>query len=156
MLGIALDATGTNAVNEAMDSNVEKSNFTKLSESRTIAGYTCDAYLLKQGTDESKVWISKSRVPVVSTYYESFQKMSSSGKNSIKINYGSNDEMLKFARAGRVMLGMETKNEKGEVMKMEVEDIKENDSYSFSTSGYENMMDFNKIRQDAQKQSGTN
>jgi hypothetical protein len=112
----------------------------------------CDAYLLKQGTDESTVWISRSRVPVVSKYYESFQKMSSSNKSKININYAGNAEMMKFVKEGRALLGTESVQTNGDKMVMEVTEIKENDSYSFSTAGYENMMDFNKIMQDAQKQ----
>ena len=152
MMGISLNSTTTDMANETINKNVENSSFTKTSETKTIAGYTCDGYILKQGDDESKIWISRSRVPVVSTYYESFQKMSSSGKSNIRINYAANSEMIKFASEGRGMLEMESKDKNGSEMTMQVVDINKNDSFSFATSGYENMMDFNKIRQYAQKQ----
>lgn len=82
---------------------------------------------------------SRNKVPVVSQYYESFQKMSSSGKNKININYSSNEEMINFIREGRAILGTDSIQSNGEKMTMEVTEISENDNFSFATAVYENM-----------------
>jgi hypothetical protein len=70
MMALGLNSLGTNMTNETINTNVENSSFTKTSDTKNIAGYTCDGFILKKGDDESKIWISRSRVPVVSTYYE--------------------------------------------------------------------------------------
>lgn len=57
MIGISLNTTGTAMANEAINKNVENSTFTKTGASKNISNYMCDAYLLKQGTDEHTVWI---------------------------------------------------------------------------------------------------
>ena len=77
---------------------------------------------------------------------------SSASSSLVRIDDAANAEMMKFAAEGRAMLGMESKNDKGEEIFMEVTDIKETDNYTIQTTGYENMMDFNKIMQDAQRQ----
>lgn len=152
MIGMSMKAAGDMAAKMAQEEQSE-TTITKTGESKTIAGYTCDGYLLTQGKDKNLIWISRSRVPVVSSYYESFQKMASSGSSSlVRIDDVANAQMMKFAAEGRAMLGMESKTDKGEEMFMEVSEIKESDNYTIQTSGYENMMDFNRIMQEAQSQ----
>ncbi|WP_341227327.1 DUF4412 domain-containing protein [uncultured Arcticibacterium sp.] len=152
MIGMSMKAAGNMAAKMAEEQN-EATTFTKTGETKTISGYTCDAYLLTQGKDKNTIWISRSRVPVVSAYYKSFQKMASSGSTSLfNIDNTANAEMMKFATEGRAMLGMNSLSEDGEQIAMEVTDIKESDNYTIQTAGYENMMDFNKIMQDAQRQ----
>jgi hypothetical protein len=51
--------------------------------------------------------------------------MSSSCKSKIKINYEANDEMMKFVKEGRGMLGTESKDKNGSEMTMKVEEINE-------------------------------
>lgn len=152
MIGMSMKAAGEMATKMANEQN-ENTTLAKTGETKTISGYTCDAYLLTQGKDKSTLWISRSRVPVVSAYYKSFQKMASAGSTSLfKIDNTANAEMIKFALEGRAMLGMNSQSKDGEQITMEVTEIKENDSYTIQTAGYENMMDFNKIMQDAQNE----
>ncbi|MFT5886686.1 MAG: hypothetical protein ACI9IP_003154 [Arcticibacterium sp.] len=150
MMGISLNSTL--GIAEASSSEAMESKLTKTGETKTIAGYATDAFLLTQGEDKSTIWISRSRVPVVSTYYEAFQKMSSSGNSFLSANTSSNAQMAAFAKEGRAMLGMSSKTKDGDEMNMEVENIQASDPFSFSTSGYENMMDMNKIMPDAMKE----
>ncbi|AWV98892.1 DUF4412 domain-containing protein [Arcticibacterium luteifluviistationis] len=155
MIGMSMKAAGQMAEKIAAEEN-KNTTFTKTGETKTISGYTCDAYLITQGKDKNTIWISRSRVPVVSAYYKSFQKMASTGSTSLfKIDNTANAEMMKFALEGRAMLGMNSMSSDGEQVSMEVTDIKESDNYTIQTAGYENMMDFNKIMQDAQNQQNS-
>ncbi|MFT7435457.1 MAG: hypothetical protein ACI8UX_001251 [Psychromonas sp.] len=150
MMGISLNSTL--GIAEVSSSEAMENKLTKTGETKTIAGYATDAFLLTQGEDKSTIWISRSSVPVVSTYYEAFQKMSSSGNSFLSANTSSNAQMMAFAKEGRTMLGMYSKTKDGDEMTMEVENIQASDPFSFSTSGYENMMDINKIMQDTMKE----
>ncbi len=151
MMGISIKNTLGAA--DMSSNDTQETQITKTGETKTIAGYTADAYLLNQNGDESTIWISRSKVPVVSTYYESFQKMFSAGNSFMSKNSpAANAQMMNFAKEGRVMLAMTSKTEEGDEMNMEVENIKTSDPFTFSTSGYENMMDMNKIMQDAMKE----
>ena len=73
MIGMSMKAAGDMAAKMAQEEN-SGTSITKTGETKTISGYTCDGYLLTQGKDKNLIWISRSRVPVVSSYYESFQK----------------------------------------------------------------------------------
>ncbi|MCR9063725.1 MAG: DUF4412 domain-containing protein [Cytophagales bacterium] len=139
---------------EKVDEKIENTSYTKTGQTKTIAGYPCDGYLMKQDGEEYLVWISKSNVPVVASYYKNLNKaMSGNNPGSIKFNYGANPEMMKMVEQGRAFMGMTHTEKNGEKMEMEVVEINASDNYSFNTAGYSNMMDFNKIMQDAQKQS---
>ncbi|KPM47548.1 DUF4412 domain-containing protein [Jiulongibacter sediminis] len=134
-----------------IDENIAETTYTKTGQTKSIAGYTCDGYMMKQDGKEYLVWISRGRVPVVSSYYTSMNKAMNSNKNGLQFDYSSNPEILKMMKEGRALLGM-TMEEDGMKTEMEVVDIKSSDSFTFNTAGYGNMMDFNKIMQDAQKQ----
>lgn len=134
-----------------IDKDMSETTYTKTGQTKNIAGYTCDGYLMKQNGKSSLVWISQSRVPVVSAYYTSMNKAMKANKNGLQFDYSSNPEILKMMKEGKALLGMEFE-EDGSKTEMEVIEIKGRDNFSFNTSGYSNMMDFNKIMQDAQKQ----
>lgn len=137
-------------IGDAVEGQYEKTTFTKLGKTKTIAGYVCDAYLNDDGKNKSTVWISQDRVPSVAKYYDSFNKMSASQKNQMKMAYQANPEMMKMVKDGRAMLGMEM-TEDGNQMEMEVVKISPVDNYTFSASGYSSMMDMNAIMKQAEK-----
>lgn len=131
--------------------NMAETTYSKTNQTKSIAGYTCDGFLMKQDGEEFLVWISRGRVPVVSSYYTSMNKAMNSNKSGLQFDYNANPELLKMMKEGRAILGMNME-ENGTKTEMEVIDIKSNDPYTFNTAGYGNMMDINKIMQDAQKQ----
>lgn len=137
-------------IGDAMESQYEKTTFTKLGKTKTIAGYVCDAYLNDDGETQSTVWISQKPVPSVAKYYDAFNKMSANQKNQMKMAYQANPEMMKMVKEGRAMLGMEMTQD-GSQMEMEVVKISPNDNYTFSTAGYSSMMDMNAIMKQAEK-----
>lgn len=151
MLSIAMKDV-ENMAEDKIDENIAKTTYTKTGQTKTIAGYSCEGYKMTQDGKDYLVWISKSAVPVVSTYYKNLSKASIKGQKGIQFNYASNPELMEMMKAGRALLGMEMEDD-GVKTEMEVLEIKPNDNFSFQTAGYGNMMDFNKIMRDAQNQS---
>ena len=150
---ISMSLSGVEEVaEEKIDASIENTSYTSTGKTKTIAGYPCEGFLMKQDNEEYLVWISKSSVPVISAYYKNFNKALNSSSKSLKFNYASNPQMMKMMQQGRAFMGMEFED-KGTKTEMEVVEIKPRESFSFETTGYSNMMDFNKIMQDAQKQN---
>lgn len=123
--------------------NAQQNNvkFTKQNQTKTIGNYTCDAYLMEEDGEKFTMWISQSKVPVVANYYSAYNQMALSQKNQ-KYNYQTyqnHPEMLRLMKEGRVMLGMERKEQGGEFL-MDILDIKENDPLIFDAAGYTNPM----------------
>ncbi|MGR3810181.1 DUF4412 domain-containing protein [Jiulongibacter sp. NS-SX5] len=134
-----------------INSDISETTYTNTGKTKVIAGYTCEGLLMEQDGEKYLAWISKGRVPVVSAYYKSMSKANSAGKAGLKFDYGSNQQMLNMMKEGRALLGMDYLDEK-EGTSMEVIEVKASDDFTFNTSGYSNMMDFNKIMQEAQQQ----
>ncbi|UBM58381.1 DUF4412 domain-containing protein [Marinilongibacter aquaticus] len=144
MMGISYNQT-SNVIEDEANKSMEKTSYTKTGQTKTIAGYKCDGYLINDGKEEMTVWISQGKVPVIASYYKSFAKMAGNNSNSkIKLDYAKNPEIYKMAMEGRALMGMDNVD-KNEETHMEVESVEANDSFSFSTSGYSNMMDMNAI-----------
>ena len=135
---------------DAMEGQYEKTTFTNLGKTKTIAGYVCDAYLSSDGKDEYTVWISQKAIPSVARYYDSFNKMSANQQNQMKMAYQANPEMMKMMKEGRAMLGMEM-NDNATTMEMEVVKISPNDNYTFNADGYTSMMDMGAIMKQAEQ-----
>lgn len=149
MMGIAIP---TNTTGELVENQYGKSTYTATGKTKTILGYTCEGYKVVQENEEYLVWISKNRVQFMDKYYELFNKMSSA-PNSQAMAYDVNPEIANMVKEGRMMMGMEMTDTKGTKSSMEVIEIKPNDSFSFSTEGYSNMMDVSKIMEQAQQES---
>lgn len=49
---------------------MEESVYTKTGQTKTIIGHRCDGYLLTQGKDETLLWVSQDRVPVLADQYK--------------------------------------------------------------------------------------
>lgn len=137
-------------IGDAVEGQYEKTTFTKLGKTKTIAGYTCDAYLSNDGKDEYLIWISQKAIPSVARYYDAFNKMSANQKNQMRMAYQANPEMMKMVKEGRAMMGMEMEDKDGKI-EMEVVKISPNDNYTFDASGYSSMMDMNAIMKQAQE-----
>lgn len=146
-MGIAIKG-GT--IGDAMESQYEKTTFTKLGKTKTIAGYVCDAYLNDDGKTQSTVWVSREPIPSVARYYDAFNRMSANQQNQMKMAYQTNPEMMKMVKEGRAMLGMEMTDD-GNQMEMEVIKISPSDNYTFNATGYSSMMDMNAIMKQAEQ-----
>ncbi len=134
---------------DEMEKYVEKENqnikITKTAQTKTIAGYRCDGYLLENGKEKENMlmWISQNRVGEMAKMARNMSKGVSSmnGKSNSKnyMAYNAHPELTKIAEQGRMVLGFSAKGEKGEETEMEFEDIKPNDKFVFATSEYKSM-----------------
>lgn len=141
-------ANAKNMEDYANDKMAE-SVYTKTGQTKSILGYKCDGYLMTQGKDETLLWISQGRVPVISEQYKSFMKANTGqAKGMPKFNYQANEQIMKMVSNGQAILGTESKDGK-ETTSMEIAEIKANDSFKFSTEGYSDMFDFSKRTQGA-------
>ncbi len=137
VFGLGLKNTAAeNYTNEKM----AETKYTKTGQTKTILGYTCDGYLVESDDSKSTIWISRSNVPVISNYYESFKKMSSSNSGNFKLNYDVNPEIAKMVAKGSAVLGMDSTDKNGNETHMEVTEINSSDNFTFKTTGYQNPM----------------
>jgi hypothetical protein len=90
------------------------------------------------------VWISKGSVPVMSSHYKNFNKVIGANQKGMLFNYSANADMERMMQQGQVVMGMEYE-EKGSKTEM-------NESYSFQTGEYNNMLDLNKMMQESKKE----
>lgn len=154
MMGISFKP-GTSG--ELAKDSYEKASYTKTNKTKTIAGYSCTGWEMTSKGETSLVWISNASIPFMNGYYKSFNQMNSAVPNqpTNAMAYLQNDELVKMMQNGQMMLGMEMKDNKS-TMIMEVLKISPNDSFSFDTAGYSNMMDINAIMKQAQQQAAPN
>mgnify|MGYP000430445388 CR=1 FL=1 len=108
---------------------------------------------MEQDGENYMVWISDKSIPFIEDYYKAFNKMSKSIPNQKgQFAYNQNPMLTKMIENGQMMLGMDSKNKDGE-FQMEMVSIDKNDPFSFSTSGYSNMMDMSKMMEEAEKKN---
>jgi hypothetical protein len=135
---------------DALTKYVEKENdkikVTKTSQTKTIAGYKCDAFLVEneKEKDTFTMWVSQNRVGEMAKMAAKMSQGSSpfggaKASNKNYMAYNAHPEFVKMANEGRMMLGFSAKGEKGETTEMEFEEIKPNDKVTFDTAGYKSM-----------------
>lgn len=130
---------------EMVEKENDKISVTKTSETKNILGYECEGYSIKSDKDKSDVimWVSKKKVEPLANLGEQMGKAfaggSFGGKQTNYYAYNAHPELAKIAKEGRGILGYTSKTPKGEVVEMELTDVKPNDSYSFKASDYKSM-----------------
>lgn len=149
MLGMSIP---TETSGQIIEDQYALSTYTATGTTKSILGYSCEGFSVEQGDEKYLVWISKDRVSFINKYYELFNKMSSA-PNSQAMAYDVNPEIANMIEEGRMMMGMEMTDKKGNQTLMELVEIKPNDSFSFSTEGYSNMMDFGNIMEQTEKEN---
>jgi hypothetical protein len=142
---------GLSGLENLAEETIETTQYTRTGKTKTIAGYACEGYLTKQDQQEYLVWISKGSVPVMSSHYKNFNKVIGANQKGMLFNYSANADMERMMQQGQVVMGMEYE-EKGSKTEMEVVKIKPNESYSFQTGEYNNMLDLNKMMQESKKE----
>ena len=135
----------TDATEKYVEEENQKIKITKTSQTKTIADYKCDGYLLENGKDKENMlmWISQNNVGEMAKLARKMSTgFSSMNGKSNAINYmayNAHPEFVKIAEQGRMVLGFSVKGENGEETEMEFEDIKPNDKFLFATSAYKSM-----------------
>ena len=132
------------AVGDALEGQYQKTKLTKLGETRTIAGYKSEAFLVDDGQQQSTVWLSVNAIPSVARYYDAFNKMTASQKNQMKVAFQANPELLQLFQQGRALMAMETSTKDAKT-ELEILEISPRDSFSIQTAGYRSMMDINSL-----------
>lgn len=125
---------------------VEKENaaitVTKTSEVKTIMGYDCEGYLVKNTKDNSDVimWVSKKSIEPIAALGEQMAKAyTGSGKGSNYFAYNAHPELAGIARQGRGIIGYTIKSDKGEITEMELTEVEPKINYVFNSSDYKSM-----------------
>ncbi|MCP9770766.1 DUF4412 domain-containing protein [Lacihabitans sp. LS3-19] len=134
---------------DELEKYVEKENskisVTKTSQTKTIAGYKCDGYIIKSDDQKEDIlmWISQNRVGEMAKMAQKMSQGSSpfGGKSTSKnyMAYNAHPELVKIAEQGRMVLGYTVKSDKGDETEMEFEELKPNDKSSFGTGDYKSM-----------------
>jgi|GEM_PF-813497 len=131
---------------DRVQENSDKITVKKLPETKTIAGYKCDAYLVEDSKEKSKIimWVSQKSVGEMAAFATKLSRNSPSfgSKNASSNNYmayNTQPEFLKMAREGRMCMGFTSEGEKGEVSEMEVIEISPSDKSAFNTTAYKSM-----------------
>jgi hypothetical protein len=131
-------AFNNQVVQGVTDASLSMQKIVKTSNTKTIAGYTCDGYVLESDYYKTTLWMSRGKVPVLSNYYKEFQKMSTAGQGKAYVNFEKHPEYVKLINAGSVTLGSDTVDKQGQETISEVIKISENDRFEFLTAGYQN------------------
>lgn len=135
----------TDATEKYVEEENQKIKITKTSQTKTIAGYKCDGYLLENGKDKENMlmWISQNNVGEMAKLARKmstgFSSMNGKSNSKNYMAYNAHPEFVKIAEQGRMVLGFSVKGENGEETEMEFEDIKPNDKFLFATSAYKSM-----------------
>jgi hypothetical protein len=133
---------------DAMEKYAEKENskmtITKTSQTKTIAGYLCDGYLMDNNGEKMTMWISRDRVPEIARLAQKMSQGSNSPYGGQKSKgygaYYAHPELVKIAEEGRMTMGYTAVNSNGDETNMELEEIKANDPSTFKTADYKPMM----------------
>ncbi len=125
---------------KAVEKENSKISVTKTTQTKTILGHKCDGYAIKDAEEKSDVvmWVSQGKVPVLSAMNDKMGKIMT-GKQTNYLAYNVHPELVKIAKEGRGVLGYTTKSAKGELMDMELTEIKDKDSFTFKSSDYKSM-----------------
>lgn len=133
---------------DALEQYAEKENakimVTKTEQTKTIAGYVCDGYLLESNGEKMTMWISRDRIPEIAKLAQKMTQGSNSPYSGQKARsygaYYAHPELVKIAREGRMTMGYTSVNPNGDETNMELEEIKPNDVSTFKTTDYKPMM----------------
>lgn len=141
VMGIALRQ---DKINEIIEKENGAISVTKTPEVKTIMGYECEGYSIKNEKDKSDVimWVSKKQIQSVAHLATQMARAFSGGGKGGQTNYfayNAHPELAKIAREGRGILGYTTTSDKGEVTEMELTEIEPQINYTFNASGYKSM-----------------
>ncbi|MBX2951216.1 MAG: DUF4412 domain-containing protein [Leadbetterella sp.] len=131
-------------VNEMMEKENGAISVTKTAEKKTIMGYDCEGYAVKNDNDKSDIlmWVSKKPVESIAGLGEQMARTymgSGKGAQNNYFAYNAHPELTKMAKEGRAILGYTTKTEKGDVTEMELTEIEPKINYIFKASDYKSM-----------------
>lgn len=131
-------------LNETLEKENAAISVSKTSETKTIMGYECEGYSVKNEKDKSDVimWVSKKRVePMADLGAQMAKAFSGSGKGGQPnyFAYNAHPELAKIAREGKAILGYTTKSDKGDVSEMELTAFEPQINYTFKASDYKSM-----------------
>lgn len=130
--------------NEMVEKENAKISVTKTGETKTIMGYECDGFSIKNENDQSDVtmWVSRKRVEALANLGSQMAKAYMGGGKGGQNNYfayNAHPELAKIAQEGRGVLGYTTKTDKGEVTEMELTEMEPKIDYTFKASDYKSM-----------------
>lgn len=127
---------------ETIETENSKITITKTGETKTIMGYACDGYSVKNEKDKSDVimWVSQKSIPEMAKLGKNIAKAyGGQGKQTNYMAYNAHPEFAKIAKEGRGVLGYSSKSEKGETTEMEMTKINSSESFTFKSSDYKSM-----------------
>ncbi len=141
VIGIAMRQ---DKLNETIEKENASVHVTKMAEVKTIMGYECEGYSVKNDKDKSDVlmWVSKKKIESLADLGGQMARaFAGSGKGGQQnyFAYNAHPELAKIAREGRGVLGYTTRSEKGEVTEMELTAIEPEINYIFKASDYKSM-----------------
>lgn len=133
---------------DKLNETIEKENaairVTKTTEVKTIMGYECDGYSVKNEKDKSDVmmWVSRKRVESLAGLGTQMARAfagSGKGGQTNYFAYNAHPELAKMAQEGRGILGYTTQSEKGDVTEMMLTAIEPKINYTFKAGDYKSM-----------------
>lgn len=130
--------------NEMVEKENASISVTKTGETKTIMGYECEGYSIKNDKDNSDVmmWVSKKKIePMANLGSQMAKAYTGAGKGGQNnyFAYNAHPELARIAQEGRAVLGYTTRSEKGDVTEMEVTEIQPKMDYTFKASDYKSM-----------------
>lgn len=141
MIGMAMQQ---DKFNEMVEKENTAISVTKTAEVKTIMGYECEGYSVKNEKDKTDVimWVSQKRVESLAglgtQMGKAFTGSGKGGQNNY-FAYNAHPELAKIAHEGRAVLGYTTKSDKGEVTEMELTAIEPKINYTFNAGAYKSM-----------------
>lgn len=141
MIGMAMQP---DKFNEMVEKENEAISVTKTAEVKTIMGYECEGYSVKNQKDKTEVvmWVSRKQVEslagLAAQMAKAFTGSGKGGQNNY-FAYNAHPELARIANEGRGVLGYTTKSDKGEVTEMELTGIDPKINYTFNASDYKSM-----------------
>lgn len=141
MIGIAIPR---DKFNEMVEKENAAITVTRTSEAKTIMGYECEGYKVKNEKDKADVimWVSRQKVEALANLASQMAGAftgSGKGAQSNYFAYNAHPELARIAQEGRGILGYTTKSDRGEVTEMELTAMEPQMNYTFNTSTYKSM-----------------
>lgn len=131
-------------LNEMVEKENASISVTKTGEVKTIMGYECEGYSVKNSKENSDVmmWVSKKQIEAIANLAEQMARAymgTGKGGQSNYFAYNAHPELARIAKEGRAVLGYTTKSDKGDVTEMELTEIEPKINYTFNASDYKSM-----------------
>jgi hypothetical protein len=127
---------------ETIEKENAKITVSKTDKTKTIMGYACDGYAVKNDKDGTEVmmWVSQKSIPQMARLGHQMAKAySGQGKQTNYMAYNAHPEFVKIAKDGRGVLGYSSTTDKGETTEMEITKLNPSESFTFKSGDYKSM-----------------